>query len=105
MKARFSDAVTLAGCGKLSDCDAGTPRGLAGGIVKLNLKSMERICTKCHNQSGRSEGVRWRNALKKSMIALLAGVLLLSAAMPAFAKKHHKKHHHHHSHHATQVTR
>jgi hypothetical protein len=36
--------------------------------------------------------------LKKSLIAVLAGVLLLSAAIPAFAaKKHHKHHHHHHS--------
>jgi hypothetical protein len=42
--------------------------------------------------------------LKKSMIALLAGVLLLSAAMPAFAKKHHKHHHHHHNQ-VTETTR
>jgi hypothetical protein len=41
------------------------------------------------------KGVRWRIALKKSMIALLAGFLLLSAAMPAFAHRHHRHHHHH----------
>jgi hypothetical protein len=36
--------------------------------------------------------------MKKSLIAVLAGVLLFSAAMPAFAKKHHRHHHHHHAH-------
>jgi hypothetical protein len=41
--------------------------------------------------------------LKKSLIAVLAGVLLLSAAMPAFAKRHHRHHHHHHQAHATQT--
>jgi hypothetical protein len=45
------------------------------------------------------------NALKKTMIAVLAGALLLSAAMPAFAKKHHKHHHHHHSQHSSQPAR
>jgi len=35
-------------------------------------------------------------ALKKSMIALFVGVVLLTAAMPAFAKHHHHHHHHHH---------
>jgi hypothetical protein len=42
------------------------------------------------------------NKLKKSLIAVLAGVLLLSAAMPAFAKRHHHRHHHHH--HAQHMT-
>jgi hypothetical protein len=42
-------------------------------------------------------------ALKKSIIAVLAGVLLLTAAMPAFAKKHHRRHHHHnHAQHMSQ---
>jgi hypothetical protein len=40
--------------------------------------------------------------LKKSLIAVLAGVLLLSAALPAFAAKHHHRHHHHH-HHSAQT--
>ena len=39
--------------------------------------------------------------LKKSLIALLLGVALLSAALPAFAvshnyRRHHRHHHHHH---------
>jgi hypothetical protein len=40
---------------------------------------------------------------KKSMIAILAGVMLLTAAMPAFARKHHRHHRHHHPH-AAQLT-
>ncbi len=36
------------------------------------------------------------DSVKKTMIALLTGVLLLSAAMPAFAGRHHRHHHHHH---------
>jgi hypothetical protein len=51
------------------------------------------------------EGVRGGNALKKTLIAVLAGTLLLSAAMPAFAKKHHKHHHHHHGTHSSQPAR
>jgi hypothetical protein len=39
------------------------------------------------------------------MIAVLTGVLLLSAAMPAFARKHHQHHHHHHHNHVMQTNR
>jgi hypothetical protein len=41
--------------------------------------------------------------MKKSVIAVLAGVLLLSAAMPAFARRHHRHHHHHHAHAVAQT--
>jgi hypothetical protein len=51
---------------------------------------------------GRSRG---GIAVKKPLIAVLAGVLLLSAALPAFAKKHHHHHHHHHHSHAMQTNR
>jgi hypothetical protein len=51
------------------------------------------------------KGIREGIALKKTMIAVLAGALLLSAAMPAFAKKHHKHHHHHHGQHSSQPAR
>jgi len=58
------------------------------------------------NEEGAPRSVAGGEALKKSMIAILAGVLLLSAAMPAFAKKHHKHHkHHHHNHHVAQQAR
>ena len=40
--------------------------------------------------------------LEEITIALLAGVLMLSAAMPAFA---HYRHHHHHHHHEVIVVR
>jgi hypothetical protein len=41
--------------------------------------------------------------LKKSMIALLTGIVLLTAALPAFARHHHHHHHHHRSHDAQAV--
>jgi hypothetical protein len=66
---------------------------------------MARIAAKCQNHSGRSEGAfAGGHELKKTLIAVLAGALLLSAAMPAFAKKHHK-HHHHHAQHSSQPAR
>jgi hypothetical protein len=56
----------------------------------------------------RVDVLSWRSleefTLKKTMITVLAGLLLLSAAMPAFAKKHHK-HHKHHAQHASQTVR
>lgn len=38
---------------------------------------------------------------KKSLIFVLAGIMLCTLATPAFAKRHHHKGHHHHHHNAT----
>jgi hypothetical protein len=43
--------------------------------------------------------------MKKTMLFLLTGVLLLSVAMPAFATSYHRHHRHHHHHHTTVVIR
>jgi hypothetical protein len=46
-----------------------------------------------------SGGIR----LKKSLIALLLGVALLSAALPAFAQNHRRHHRHYHHHHHVAI--
>lgn len=43
--------------------------------------------------------------MKKFLIAILAGVLMLTAAMPAFAKKHHHHKEHKHHEHAQRAER
>jgi hypothetical protein len=43
--------------------------------------------------------------VKKSLIALVTGLVLLTVAMPAFAYHHHHHHHHHHHSHAVQQAR
>jgi hypothetical protein len=43
------------------------------------------------------KGVRRRIDLKTTVFAILTCILLLSAAMPAFAGRHHRHHHHHHT--------
>jgi len=72
-------------------------------IKKYTLIRGKRDRKSATNKVSAEAALTGGNPLKKSMIALLAGVLLLSAAMPAFAKKHHTKKHHHHKTHVTQT--
>jgi hypothetical protein len=53
--------------------------------------------SKSRNRVDAPTGVHWRIAMKKAMVTLLTGVLLLSAALPAFVHHHHHRHHHHHA--------
>jgi hypothetical protein len=54
-------------------------------------------------ETGRSERCSAEDPLKKSLIAILLGITLLSAALPAFASNYHRHHRHHHHHHAVVV--
>jgi hypothetical protein len=74
-----------------------TRKELAGRITNITLshgKNTGKVLeTEWALQGAFAGGI----AMKKSVIAVLASVLLLSAAMPAFAKKHHRHHHHNHA--------
>jgi hypothetical protein len=82
----------------------------AGADKRGWLQESRKLTLACRKNGAKVLETEWalntrsleENKLKKSLIAVLAGVLLLSAAMPAFAKKHHHRHHHHHAQHMTQ---
>jgi hypothetical protein len=71
---------------------------------KYTLPRGKRDRKSAKNEVSAEVALTGGNRLKKTLVAILAGVLLLTTAMPAFARKHHpKRHHHHHRTHVTQT--